>query len=518
MSKQPDGNTLRERLNAPVRLGFLNRGPGTTVDKIAFCALAAFFLFPVVLALLTMRHFSFDRMIDESMAMLDWGIFPFVTLCAALAYVLTLRQMRREKRSPLAELRENPTLILFALLLVWMCVNFFILHPVPGGLFNGLMLRHESFSLILEYYLGFFALGMALRDERLKLWLLRGLTGVSVFLVPCAFFLRLHLTTELYSDWRPTLDAIFTNPNYYGYFLSVVVGLCAGLFAAEERPRWCVFYAFALALNAVALGFNGTRGAWIGASFACLFLVIACRVRDGRFQRRSLIALGIFLVALSVTTYYGNASRAIRLVEDVQTVMRDPSFESAAHVGGGRWRIWIRCLEILRDNALFGIGFEGLYVWALDEYATNTRPHNEFLQYALFYGIPAGILYIAGCTSVYLRAVRRRARLDGLTLAALAGAFGYLIGSFFGVTVYNTAPFLFIMLGLGYVHADAKPIPAHADAVSAPADAAAVSAHADAVSAPADADANAVSSPADAKPISAPANKKRAVSRKSRKK
>ena len=502
MSKQRDGKTLRERLNAPVRLEFLNRGPGTAVDKIAFCALAAFCLFPVVIALLTLRHFSFDRMVDENMALLDWGIFPFVTLCAAAVYVLTFRQMRREKRSPLAELRQSPTLILFALLLVWMCVNFFLLHRVPGGLFHGLLLRHESFSLTLEYYLGFFALGMALRDERLKLWLLRGLTVVSVFLAVCAFPLRKHITaSDFYSDWTPRFASIFTNTNYYGYFLSVLIGLCAALFAAEEPPRWRTFYAFALMFNTVALGFNGTRGAWIAALFACAFLVIACRVRDGRFQLRSLIALGIFLAAFSITTYYVNLPRASLLVSDVQTVMRDPSFESSASVGAERWGVWIRCLDIIRANPLFGIGFEGLYVWGLDEYVKNTRPHNEFLQYAVFYGIPAAILYIAGCTSVYLRAVRRRARLDNLTLAALTGAFGYLIGSFFGVSVYNTAPFLFIMLGLGYVHADAKPISAPADAKT--------------VSAPVDA--KPISAPADAKTVPARADKKQAASRKTRK-
>ena len=502
MSKQRDGKSLRERLNAPVRLDFLDRTPWTSADAIAFYGLAAFCLFPAVMTLLTLRHFSFDRMVNENMALLDCGIFPLVTLCAAAAYVLTLRRMRREKRSPLAEVRESPALILFALLLVWMCVNFFFLRRVPGGLFHGLLLRHESFSLTLEYYLGFFALGVFLRDGRLKLWLLRGLTVVSVFLAVCAFPLQKRLTASAqYIDWRPWFSCIFTNPNYYGYFLSVVIGLCAGLFVAEERPRWRVFYAFALALNSVALGFNGTRGAWLGGLFACLFLALACRVRDGRFHRRSLIALGLFLVALSVTVYCVNLPRAVRIVQDTQAIVQDPFAPRSLNAGSLRWVLWLKCLDIIRANPLFGIGFEGLYVRALDEYAGNTRPHNEFMQYALFYGIPAGVLYIAGCAGVYLRAVRRRARLDNLTLAALTAAFGYLISSFFGVSVYTTAPFLFIMLGLGYVHADAKTIDASANAETVPVSA----------------DAKTIDAPANAETVPVSADKKQAVSRKTRK-
>ena len=62
----------------------------------------------------------------------------------------------------------------------------------------------------------------------------------------------------------------------------------------------------------------------------------------------------------------------------------------------------------------------------------------------------SGIAYFAGCLGVFLRGLRRRRTLDGVTLACLTGAFGYLVSAFFGLTLYCTAPFLFIMLGLGY--------------------------------------------------------------------
>ena len=502
MNKTWNGKTLREILRFSSAAEFFEWMPWTLVDAIAFFSLAAFCLFPVVIAIPTLVHCSFDQMVMDSMGLLDGIIFPLVTVNSALAYVLTLGKMRHEKRSPLAAVRKSPTLILFAALMAWMCVNLFFVNRVEGAFFHGLLLRHESFSLNLEYYLGFFALGMALRNPRLKLWLLRGLAAVSALLVPCAFYLWKNLTASpIYYDWQPMFTAIFTHWNYYGYFLSVAVGVCAGLFAAaeKERPRWRAFYALALIINTVGLSYTTTRGAWIASFCACLFLVAAYRVRDGKFQRRSLIALGIFALAFFPATLFGNPEslgHLQSLPREAGLVISQPRSEEAAFAGSGRWQIWARCLNIIRQYPLMGIGFEGIYLYDLGSYVTATRPHNEFIQYALFYGIPAALLYIAGCVSVYWRAVKRRARLDNLTLTALTAAFAYLVSSFFGVSVYNTAPFLFIMLGLGYVHDDARAIPADNDAETLPADA-------DAETLPADADAETLPADADAETLSA---------------
>ena len=124
--------------------------------------------------------------------------------------------------------------------------------------------------------------------------------------------------------------------------------------------------------------------------------------------------------------------------------------EDAGHAGSGRWIIWQRSLTLIGEHPLFGLGFEGVHVRGMREYARNTRPHNEFMQYALFYGIPAGIAYLAGTAGIYLRAVRRRQVLSPLSLVCLTGAFGYLASSCFGLTLFSTAPYLFLFLGMGY--------------------------------------------------------------------
>ena len=429
-------------------------------DAPAFFALSLFCLYPVPIALRALFIQSLEGTVLDSVNLLDCFIFPVVQLLAVFVYVLTLGKLLHEKRAPLKELERHPAFLLYLFLLAWMCVGMAAVHGPNREVLYGAGLHHENFFLQLEYFLGFFALGVALGNKRWKRWLLRGILAVSVFLVPCAFYLWKHLapTTSIVVDWVPCVEAIWSNPNYYGYVLTVFVSLSAALFAGAKSRGWRVFYAAALVANSVTLSYNNTLGAWIGALCGCLFAVVAYRLRDGKFNHWTLAALGLFLLSMCVAglvngRLFANVSGLSR---DVGLLLTEPDSQAARYVGSKRWIIWRRAMELIRQYPIFGVGFEGIVTKDLLEFAWNARPHNEYMQYTLFYGIPGGILYTLGCVSIYVRAWRRRAVLDNVTLAALTAAFGYLCGAFFGLTVYNTAPYLFIMLGLGYVRETAQ--------------------------------------------------------------
>lgn len=430
-----------------------DRIPWLGVSVIAFIALADFGLWPLMVLAPTLQHLSFDRMVDWNRDLLDKALFPMVAWMSVAAYLLALVKALREKRPLLRSARRNPALLIFAALLVWETVNMFFTNGLTYSVMHGAGLKHESFPLHLEYFLGFFALGLFLRNRALKLWLLRGMAIVGVILGATSFYLFHHLTaTSWYYDWKPVVASIFTNINYYGYYLTVFIGLSAAMMVVEERRGWRLFHAAALVLNAVVLGYNDTVGAQIGSLFACLFVIVARRVIDGKFSRRAFAPLILFAAALCLTgALNGRLSyNTTRLSGDVSAILTQPDSGRANIAGSGRWYIWKCCMELIAKNPLFGIGYEGINVRNL-AYIGNQRPHNEIMQYTLFYGIPGGLLYFCGCLGVYLRALRRRARLDALTFAALTAAFGYLVGSNFGLTVYNTAPYFFIMLGLGYM-------------------------------------------------------------------
>ena len=431
------------------------------VSVTAFFPLILFAFWPLLLLVPTAVQGSFDRMIELNRLLLDNILFPIVAWLSVLALVLALLQTWHKDRSALHVFRDNPVFVVFLALVLWMIIDIPFTNGVTNILLNGQGLKHESFFLHLEYFLCFFTLGLCLRNPNLKLWLLRGMTIVSAVLASFTFYLHDHLqATPYYYDWKPTYAGIFTNINYYGYFLNIFIALLAGLLAEATSNRWRGFYAVALALNTLALSYNNTLGAWIGSFCACLFAVAACRIRDGRFRLWTFVPLVVFLVVICAAgVVNGNLMNNLgRFAHDTALVVTSPSSAETASAGSGRWFIWKNCMKLIRENPVFGIGFEGVHVRVLAEVG-NPRPHNEFLQYALFYGIPGGLLYVLGCAGVYVRAFRQRVHLDAPTFAALTAAFGYLTGSFFGLTVYNTAPYFFIMLGLGYTWGEPKPEP-----------------------------------------------------------
>ena len=249
------------------------------------------------------------------------------------------------------------------------------------------------------------------------------------------------------------MTGIYSNINYYGYYLSVSVPLAAAMFVSERRAGWKVLSAVTMAANTVALSFNSTMGAWVACAAAMVFLLIAHWVLERRLNRQVLAMAALFAFCLWLPGHLlGNFERNLsQLGRDMWWIATDA--EDAGMAGSGRWIIWQRGLMLIGQHPVFGIGFEGVRAQGLTEFAHNSRIHNEFLQYALFYGIPAGIAYFAGCLGVFLRAVRLRAQLKPYCLACLAAAFGYLASSFFGLTLFATAPFLFLFLGLAYVPA-----------------------------------------------------------------
>jgi O-antigen ligase len=127
--------------------------------------------------------------------------------------------------------------------------------------------------------------------------------------------------------------------------------------------------------------------------------------------------------------------------------------KQSTQLGAGRIWLWRLTIEYMKERPIswvFGFGIEGYGGRMLADTLAQNRCHNEFLQYMSFFGVPALVFYAGGCLSVFMRALRNKANLTPCQIAALAAALGYLASSFFGVSVINSAPFLFIMLGLAY--------------------------------------------------------------------
>ena len=459
---------LKKELQLP-RIPFAERIPHSLPGWAAFgCALLCV-LFPLVVCVFALTKGSIDYPVIFGREWTLRWVNPIVFYTGIVALILALLHRHNGGCGLRATLRHNPVLIFFAAMALWILAATFA-NDFNYTAMYGTEAVGESIFVQMAYLVLFFPLCALITRLEHKAIVLRVFLFVSAFLSVSAFFLwKTQQTSIFVTGWRPAFTCIFVNTNYFGYYLTVGVSLAAAMTALEKHPLWRGFALLCLAVNSVALCFNNTMGAWVGSVGACLFLLVAGRIRDGKWNGWSLAALGILVLCLilpgklpleGLVPVTDNANKNItQLTTDIGKIVNEPTADTTLRAGSGRWKIWLRSMELIGENPVFGIGFEGVMVRGLEKYVGNNRPHNEYMQYALFYGIPALILYVAGCLCVYLRALRRRARLDDVTLAALTAAFGYLVGAFFGLTTYNTTPFLFLFLALGYVRGESPSLP-----------------------------------------------------------
>lgn len=425
------------------------------VDALA-CTLAGLCLLvcvlhPIPVAVLTWKHGTIDYPWINYLRLAREWLYPMVRYVGGASLVLcALNHWSSVKK----QWRRHPTYVLFVLLSAWILLVTEI-HGWDYWAQFGTETMGESVWVEVGCFVLLFPMCALLSDSKWKVAALRLFAATSAFLAVMAFVLwQMRITSEYIIGWDFPFSCIHINTNYYGYYLTVAVALCVAMVCAEKTPFWKGFAAFCLVLNTAAMSYNSTMGAWVGSFFACLFLIVALRIRDGKFSFWAWVAFGIYLLIMTVTGLTNGfaAGNSGQLFNDLVNLTADSGSEASMHAGSGRWIIWVRCMSLIQAHPWFGLGFECVVAKGFSGFLMEcNRPHNEFMEYALFYGIPAAVLYFAGCLSVYLRALRYKAQLDDMTLAALTAAFGYLVGSFFGLRVYNTAPYLFIMLGLGYL-------------------------------------------------------------------
>ncbi len=461
--------TPREILTTRTGRELLRRIPDAAVCVLIFLAFALTSLAPLLISVKALsymqprffaggeinRYVISDLYSNDFDTLMHKTIFPLVCFLAVAAYVLAFCKNRNKGTVIDRGVFFAPAPVLFGLLGIWVVCNVFFINGITYYTTEGALPNHENLSLYLEYYLCFFMMGLFFKEPKWKNRFFRLFVLVSLVLALLAVYLHRKVYT------KDAILCVYSNSNYYGIILNVVIGLCAAMLAGATRRKWKGFFAAALLANTAVLYFNNTLGAWVGAFFACLFSVVALRIRDGKFNRRSLLAIGLFLGGLIVCGFVDAAfisgnnnflKNFSSLFRDIFDIWADPNSSNANHAGSGRWAIWKYYLSLVKEHPWSGVGLDGVRALDIGQEIGQKRPHNEYLQYAAFLGIPGLMQYFLACLSVYIRALRYRRRLDNLTLAALTAAFGYLVGAFFGNTVYNTTPYLYIMLGLGYVN------------------------------------------------------------------
>jgi hypothetical protein len=407
----------------------------------------------------------------------------------------------------------NSTYLWFGLFVVWMVIATFVNGITPyvyktAVAASGYYYKNENLFTHIAYFAIFFAVTSCISRERIKNAVLFVVSIVSLLLAGLMVWgfyannwigLPVSSAAEgnftgfgegilkwIWIYWGQQ-QSVFNNLNHYAYFLTVIILVGAAMFITQKSRGKRIFYLIVFVANSVVLCLNETMGSYIAVWVGLVFLIIVMKVREKkrggtddvvpgtegaavtgvspkpvllleenkRVIRMALLMpllfLGISLIMdLLGGVFHNNMSY---LAHTVGNLMMQKREKQSTQLGAGRIWLWRLTIEYMKERPIswvFGFGIEGYGGRMLADTLAQNRCNNEFLQYMSFFGVPALVFYAGGCLSVFMRALRNKANLTPCQIAALAAALGYLASSFFGVSVINSAPFLFIMLGLAY--------------------------------------------------------------------
>ena len=415
-----------------------------------FAAVPLFFLF--LLPLFALASITANPMRTYSMSI--YTIKKLIPVFACVGLLCTVGKQHSE-HVPLKKIAADRRtlfwfLVLAGLMLLSTAVNGYTFEARIGDEY-----RVESVWTFISYGLFYFTCGTVVSSEKVKKWLCRILLSGSVVLAVIALLDRAGIiaVSAFHDGQDPAyLCAIFSNGNHYAYFLLFGVLLSAGLAVYEETLLPRLLALGSLLLHTAVLVINTCRGAYLACIAALIALYIALRMIDRKRCKMLLPVIGVF-IAGSVIGYFAepkNLSRYLKIASDVQNIVAQN--EQAAKAGSHRGILWSLTLKAISEKPLLGWGTEGIreiLIYAASDYG-NDRPHNEYLQYAAFYGIPALCVYLCAVGSVYRKAFKQRAELKPMTVIALTAGIGYLCSAFFGNTMYYTTPYFFVILGFAF--------------------------------------------------------------------
>lgn len=421
-----------------------------------------------------------------------FGGVNFIILMAGISFVFSefilhrIRLTSDSVRPPVSDtavqlFRKTP-MVFFGLFIILIFLSTAV-NGLDDKALHGVPFRNIGVFTIVMFILFYMWMAGSMKDPALRRFTVLLFAGTSDAVATAALFDRFVSPIPAFGH-KKDLSAIFFNGNHYGYFLVMAVLISTGLFLYSKDRRIRVFGAVSTALNLIILAMNGSTGCIIAAMAGLLLsLVITVRIRpDVLRENLSMLAL-VLVSAAAYILIGGKAGMITTVLGDISAVASQS--EDAAAAGHNRWLLWTETWKYVMRKPLLGYGCEGLSDVLMDSLG-RANPHNEVLNYAAQFGIPAAICYTAGVLSVFasffavthsakpvssLENDAKRARMeanrksgknssdahtdgvsgmmpDEIRCTALLAAFGYFISSFFGVPMFYTLPFFFIFLGM----------------------------------------------------------------------
>ena len=267
-------------------------------------------------------------------------------------------------------------------------------------------------------------------------------------LIALTAFVNQYLTPVPAYQHKAGISAIFANSNHYGYFIGMAVVIGIGYWVYEQKKLAIIGLVSAL-LNLIMLVLNNTLGAQlaVGICVAVMTIMVVIFDRGDKLVLKKMLGtLAVFVICvIGATAVIPTVRTSIQILfADLGAILAG---NTTGTEGSGRMMVWMRGVNYIKQHPVFGRGCEGITMEMYNNYGIGDV-HSELLTFAIYYGIPAMLFYLAGVVMVAVRSFRNRKSLPATCRIAFLGASAYFLSSLVGVSMFYTTPFLYVFMGL----------------------------------------------------------------------
>ena len=204
-----------------------------------------------------------------------------------------------------------------------------------------------------------------------------------------------HVGQQVMGLYAIRTVSVFKNPNPYGFFM--MIGCLAALYTVLVRGG--IVWIASLGICLLGLVMSEGDAAFVG------FLAGSIIVLSGRHQFLSFLGIGVGVIALYWMIRIGHVPEVMQT-----TLMR-------------RVERWVRSLELIAENPLWGIGFaevgseigigrefgfSEIFPPLSSDTGSSSCPHNSYVYPLLSTGLIAGSLYLSSLVYALACGIRRR--------------------------------------------------------------------------------------------------------------
>ena len=207
--------------------------------------------------------------------------------------------------------------------------------------------RAEGVLQIIGYMLVFYLCASLVRKEKFKEF------AIWFFLATGVVIAVLTLINKYVTDVTIIGDAyvcgIFYTHNFYAYYLTVTIMLCAGVTALGEGRIKRIAAFLIMCLNTFVLAINDSLGPFLAAIVAFVFLFVAVTYKKKKFSFTVLGLFAVFMGIVFVTGLFTPSffSEFAGLGRDVKKIVTDS--EDAGNAGTLRWTLWTHTWQYIKE-------------------------------------------------------------------------------------------------------------------------------------------------------------------------